>query len=663
MDTRYIKLQNCMNIGITNDDKVFEKFYLNDFENGGGDLIVIIGENNVGKSNILKLINSIIQLDESKQSNIEYAQTDFMGYEDRKPVIKYVFRYNNKQHEIMYTLNNDNRLIIDGDCIKPEKKNQESLKYLDEKINEWFENAFNTLYELHNKCIENDIDDDNIIKKYYDNFLDIQNKYDIDKNREKLQKLQSDIIELHKDWYNYVKDNLELCYSNNPIDDIAEIKSMDFLEKITTQIEEQYYEDKIKEKIPRIVNYEENKFTSIDLVCKPSDINKSHFFQALFKSINYNISNITTAYEKSKKIPGTKKQYEKTINQKLDEIVSHRFNELFIKKDGAGKYKFEITLEENKVYLSILFNEDIVDIEKQSTGFMWFFNFYFNFLYNNNLKKGDIVLMDEPDIHLSIPGRIDLRNFIKQFARTSNLIFIVTTHNPSFVNIDYLEEIRIIKSKKVGKGAEIQNDFSVISNNDVDTLHEIINSFGILHRDILINPNNKVIFVEGISDYLYLTLFKILKQKCDLEEINIIFLPIGGLGKNECEMKEKIQILSKFPKVNMLIDGDEAGNKFKDLCKDSTIKIVQLTDINKDFTSIEKLFDNDDNDHPEYNKNNQQDDSKKSSNDKLETKGLTALMLKQKILKESDKEQYSYPNEKTKNNFNKVFKYIVDKIN
>ncbi len=36
MDTRYIKLQNCMNIGITNDAQVFEKFYLNDFENGGG---------------------------------------------------------------------------------------------------------------------------------------------------------------------------------------------------------------------------------------------------------------------------------------------------------------------------------------------------------------------------------------------------------------------------------------------------------------------------------------------------------------------------------------------------------------------------------------------------------------------------------------------------
>lgn len=615
----------------------------------GGDLIVIIGENNVGKSNILKLIKSVVQPDKSKLLNLIYAQTDFMGYEDRKPIIKYVFHYNNKQYEIKYTLNNNNQSIIDNNFTI--KKNQVSLKYSDEEINKWFDNAFEIFDNLYNICSKTGLRKE-YINKYYDNIEYIQEQYgEIDEDRKKFQELQKKIIKLYDDFYNYVIDYLKKYIH---IDNIVKIPDMNFLEEVIIPTKVEDFDDNIKEMIPRIVNYEEKKFRSIDLVSIPSDITNSHFFQALFKSINYNISNITTAYEKSKKLPGTKKQYEKTINQKLDEIVSHRFNKLFIKKDVAGKYKFEITLEEHKVYLSILFNEDIVDIEKQSTGFMWFFNFFFNFLYNNDLKKGDIVLMDEPDIHLSIPGRIDLRNFIKQFARNSNLTFIVTTHNPSFINIDYSEEIKIIKSKKVGKGAEIQNDFSVISNNDVDTLHEIINSFGILHRDILINPNNKVILVEGISDYLYFTLFKILKQKCDSKEMNIIFLPIGGLGKNEDEMKEKIQILSNFPKVNMLIDGDAAGNKFKDLCKGRDIKIVQLTDINKEFKIIEKLFDSNDNNKPEFNKNNHQDDSKK---------GFMALKFKQKILKEADEVQYSYPNEKTKNNFNEVFNYIVGNIN
>ncbi len=40
-----------------------------------------------------------------------------------------------------------------------------------------------------------------------------------------------------------------------------------------------------------------------------------------------------------------------------------------------------------------------------------------------------------------------------------------------------------------------------------------------------------------------------------------------------------------------------------------------------------------------------------------------ALKFKQKILKEADEVQYSYPNEKTKNNFNEVFNYIVGNIN
>lgn len=43
-------------------------------------------------------------------------------------------------------------------------------------------------------------------------------------------------------------------------------------------------------------------------------------------------------------------------------------------------------------------------IEYQSTGFRWFFNLYFNFLCSNQLKSGDIVIMDEPATHLHPQG-------------------------------------------------------------------------------------------------------------------------------------------------------------------------------------------------------------------------------------------------------------------
>ena len=119
--------------------------------------------------------------------------------------------------------------------------------------------------------------------------------------------------------------------------------------------------------------------------------------------------------------------------------------------------------------------------------------------------------MDEPEIHLSIPGRRDLRKFIKKFAKDTGITFIATTHNPSFVDIDYLDELRIIKNNKDGIGVKIQSNFSALADDEVDTLDSIINSFGILRSDL--TREDKIIFVEGITDYNYLTAFKLLYNK------------------------------------------------------------------------------------------------------------------------------------------------------
>ena len=207
-----------------------------------------------------------------------------------------------------------------------------------------------------------------------------------------------------------------------------------------------------------------------ELITTPKKIKDSKFFNSLFKAINYRTSIITTAYEKDKKTRGHKDQYQDTINKKLEEIVNKKFNELYFQDLGTQKYNFSIKLEKDEIYLSIEKNGDIIALSQQSVGFKWFFNFFFNFLYTNELKAGDIVLMDEPGIHLSIPGRRDLRKFIKKFAKDTGITFIATTHNPSFVDIDYLDELRIIKNNKDGIGVKIQSNFSALADDEVDTL-------------------------------------------------------------------------------------------------------------------------------------------------------------------------------------------------
>lgn len=104
-----------------------------------------------------------------------------------------------------------------------------------------------------------------------------------------------------------------------------------------------------------------------------------------------------------------------------------------------------------------------------------------------------------------------------------------------------------------------------------------------MHRDILTNPNNKVIFVEGITDYNYLTAFKLLRENKENKEINIVFLPIAGLGDKDKKDQMKIIIdkLSKFKNPIIFTDADGAGLIFQELSSDKkdSSKVITLKDI------------------------------------------------------------------------------------
>ena len=61
MSQRFLKIKNFKNIGITKEEDQWERLYLNNSldKDKIGELIILIGENNVGKSNILDAINTI----------------------------------------------------------------------------------------------------------------------------------------------------------------------------------------------------------------------------------------------------------------------------------------------------------------------------------------------------------------------------------------------------------------------------------------------------------------------------------------------------------------------------------------------------------------------------------------------------------------------------
>ena len=603
-----------------------------------GELIILIGENNVGKSNILDAINIISLASKSKKSyNFKNCKTDFKGYHDCLPKLKLVYKDDeNNSYDLELNIDEEgnaellNSLPKDTKIIEPELNLDKVMKEFESKFSSYTEEI-----EEYDDYFERK----NYLLSIYNNIINSQKS--INEKYEVLKKLYIKLKEFFDDFVDYY---------NNRVGYSLQIKELTFIDLDTIAYIKQKDVDIIKEKydidfIPNIIYYKEEHITVDELKTTPEKIKDSKFFNSLFKSINYKTSIIDTAYEQSETIPGYKDEYQDDINEQLKNIVNKRFNELYYQALGTQEYSFEIKLQKDEIYLSIKQNGSIINLSQQSVGFKWFFNFFFNFLYTNELKAGDIVLMDEPEIHLSIPGRRDLRKFIKKFAKDTGITFIATTHNPSFADIDYLDELRIIKNNKDGIGVKIQSNFSALADNEVDTLDSIINSFGILRSDL--TREYKIIFVEGITDYNYLTAFKLLynKDKEDKKEydkkLNIVFIPIYGLGKDDNEMEKKLDKLIQFKDAILLTDGDTRGNAFKKLCDNEKLKgrltVIQLTEIENSFKNIENLFAQSD---------------KEKFKDIIENKGIEKSSPFKNSIAQLELDA------KTIENFNKVLKYL-----
>lgn len=372
-----------------------------------------------------------------------------------------------------------------------------------------------------------------------------------------------------------------------------------------------------KNLIPQVIWYEENQVKDSDLVTTPNDFGTSRFFQSMCKALGDTkvATQIQECYSKNKN-DAYRENLEENINKIIKNVVTKKFNELY---QWGSEYAFRLRLESARISLSFSKENTIKEplaLSQQSTGFQWFFSFFFNFLHSHNLNSGDIVLLDELGGSLSIPTQRDLRKFLKDFAKSKHITFIAAIHTPYMVDINHLDEIRIIEQNKPNKksqdkikhndicSASIVNDFSKLDDNgeiEMDTFAKIRQAFGVNNHFSMVGGDSRIIFVEGITDYNYLTKFKLLYEKEKDKKLDIAFVPIGGLGrslqkdddiegeesKRELELTTKQKnILDKLPNLLqknkqyctiLLVDNDKQGRGIKPYEKQN-LKIVTLNE-------------------------------------------------------------------------------------
>ncbi|MGL2395233.1 ATP-dependent nuclease [Helicobacter pylori] len=372
---------------------------------------------------------------------------------------------------------------------------------------------------------------------------------------------------------------------------------------------------------------------------------------------------------------------EYNMQLKIDSLITKEFNEfLAIAEDSSqDSYQLKIRvrhnnkLSEEKKYTAYEIKLEIHDCRKsdnqnkpiilsqQSTGFQWAFNFMFGFLYNwgshFSLNKNIIYVMDEPATHLSVPARKEFRKFLKEYAHKNHVTFVLATHDPFLVDTDHLDEIRIVE--KETEGSAIKNNFNYPLNNagkDSDALDKIKRSLGV-GQHVFHNPQkHRIIFVEGITDYCYLSAFKLYFNKHNPQfkdnPIPFTFLPISGLKKDPDAMKETIQKLCELDNHPIVLTDDDrkcvfnqkaTSERFKKANKylGNPITILQLSKCDENFKQIEDCFST--NDRNKYAKNKRME---------------LAMAFKTTLL-------YSEQNaitEETKNNFLCLFEWMKKRV-
>lgn len=317
--------------------------------------------------------------------------------------------------------------------------------------------------------------------------------------------------------------------------------------------------------------YERVKIKQKDLVCKPSQPNQ--FILNLLKILDYEKGALDTAYSGAGNL---RYKLENDLNRTLEE-VSDELNDLLNINDK--KYMFKIKLERENIELFITRGDGIpLNLDRQSEGFTWLFDLYFNMVKLERFKPGDIILLDEFGNSLSFATIKEFTNKLREYAKKNGLTFVLATQNPMAIDIHHLDEVRLLVPRDDGS-THIINDFDQFGGNgNHDIMAPILGGLTV-SRNYMRSDNRKTVFVEGPTDYFYLTAF------CEAlrlhgTEYDIDFIPINGVGSKKDSPKNVVgQIIAIERNPTIFTDSDYAGVEFKKAAESKHISPSSIAEV------------------------------------------------------------------------------------
>lgn len=182
-----------------------------------------------------------------------------------------------------------------------------------------------------------------------------------------------------------------------------------------------------------------------------------------------------------------------------------------------------INFNSHKMTVAIKTKGRFLPIEERSNGLKWYINIFIQLMFRDLIGKSrnKIILLDEPGVFLHSIAQEELLSLLYDLSTRDNQV-IYTTHSPTMINFDKIQNIRAIEKDDNGNSCIYNkiSEFPISSKSKYETITPIINAMGYkMKYNIGINSKKFNLIVEGITDYLYLQSYINIKK---IKDYNII---------------------------------------------------------------------------------------------------------------------------------------------
>jgi len=252
------------------------------------------------------------------------------------------------------------------------------------------------------------------------------------------------------------------------------------------------------------------------------------------------------------------------------------------------QFRYQIDGDYFRVWVSDEQDPSWIELEQRSAGMQYFFSFFLIFLVEaEGAHANSILLLDEPALHLHGTAQAKVVKFLEKLSKNNQTFY--STHSPFMVDVDHLENVRVVFEDKDGT-TKISED---VWPRDSDTLFPLQAALGYQLAQSLFLSKRQII-VEGITDLWLLKAFDqaFAKKGKTCVRSDIVIVPSAGV-RNLLPLAG--MLIGHDVEVVAVLDGDEParreGKKLKDKLLAKSLFIGDFT--NNDSAELEDIFDYD----------------------------------------------------------------------